>query len=289
MAAPTLLFAVLTGAAVLGLTTLPRPGTRAGPRLRWPVWSVLAAFLAPPLLGRAHAALLRTGAIEPQLLTAGVALGFSLVLALMFWRYASRLAAAQRAQALVLAELEDRVRERTQALTASNDELRRHEETLRTADRRKDEFLALLAHELRNPLAPIRTAAHIVGTTRRRATQQRRAGAIIERQVAVMRRLIDDLLDVSRITAGKLQIRPAARVARGGARPGRRHHAAGLRRVRTRAHACRCRRRRSTSTPMSPGWRRPSATCCTTPASSPTPRRRISAWWPMPAPTDRWR
>lgn len=209
MAAPTLLFAVLTGAAVLGLTTLPRPGMRGGPRLRWPVWSVLAAFLAPPLLGRAHAALLRTGAIEPQLLTASVALGFSLVLAVMFWRYASRLAAAQRAQALVLAELEDRVRERTQALTASNDELRRHEDTLRTADRRKDEFLALLAHELRNPLAPIRTAAHIVGNDRATRDQQRRAGAIIERQVAVMRRLIDDLLDVSRITAGKLQIRPA--------------------------------------------------------------------------------
>ena len=209
MAALTLVFAVLTGAAVLGLTTLRRPGTVGGPRLRWPVWSVLAAFLAPPLLNRAHAALLRTGIIEPQLLTAGVALGFSLVLALVFWRYASRLAAAQRAQARVLAELEDRVSERTRALTASNDELRRHQETLRTADRRKDEFLALLAHELRNPLAPIRTAAHIIGADQATRDQQRRAGAIIERQVAVMRRLIDDLLDVSRITAGKLQIRPA--------------------------------------------------------------------------------
>jgi len=208
MAAPTLVFAALTGAAVLGLTTLPHPGTRPGTRLRWPIWSVLAAFIAPPLLNRAHAALLQTGAIEPQLLTAGVALGFSMVLTLGVWRYASRLAAAQRAQARVLTELEDRVRERTQALTASNDDLRRHEEALRTADRRKDEFLALLAHELRNPLAPIRTAAHIVGADNATRDQQRRAGAIIERQVAVMRRLIDDLLDVSRITAGKLQIRP---------------------------------------------------------------------------------
>jgi signal transduction histidine kinase/CheY-like chemotaxis protein len=209
MAAPTILFSVLTGATVLGLTTLPAVGhSAAALGLRWPVWSVLAAFLAPPLLNRAHAALLDTGAIEPQLLAAGVALGFSMVLALGFWHYASRLAAAHRAQAKVLAELEDRVRERTRALTASNDDLRRHEETLRTADRRKDEFLALLAHELRNPLAPIRTAAHIVGTDTATREQQRRAGAIIERQVAVMRRLIDDLLDVSRITAGKLQIRP---------------------------------------------------------------------------------
>ncbi len=210
MAAPTIVFAVLTAATVLGLTTLPaagHPAAALGPR--WPVWSVVVAFVAPPLLDRAHAALLDTGAIEAQLLSAGVAMGFSMVLALGFWRYASRLAAAHRAQEQVLAELEDRVRERTRALTASNDELRRHEETLRTADRRKDEFLALLAHELRNPLAPIRTAAHIVGTDTATREQHRRAGAIIERQVAVMRRLIDDLLDVSRITAGKLQIRPA--------------------------------------------------------------------------------
>jgi signal transduction histidine kinase len=68
------------------------------------------------------------------------------------------------------------VRERTRALTASNDDLRRHEETLRTADRRKDEFLALLAHELRNPLAPIRTAAHIVGTDTATREQQRAPG-----------------------------------------------------------------------------------------------------------------
>jgi signal transduction histidine kinase/CheY-like chemotaxis protein len=209
MAAPTILFVALTGALVLGLTTLPHPGTPPGTQLRWPIWSVLTAFIAPPVLSRAHAALLQTGAIEPQLLTAAVALGFSIVLALGVWRYASRLAGAQRAQARMLTELEDRVRERTQALVASNDDLRRHEETLRTADRRKDEFLAVLAHELRNPLAPIRTAAHIVGADHATRDQQRRAGAIIERQVAVMRRLIDDLLDVSRITAGKLQIRPA--------------------------------------------------------------------------------
>lgn len=210
LAAPTIVFVVLTGATVLGVTTLPAVGySAAALGLRWPVWSVLAAFVAPPLLNRAHAALLGTGAIEPQLLAATVALGFSMVLALGFWHYASRLAAAHRAQAKVLAELEDRVRERTRALTVSNDDLRRHEETLRTADRRKDEFLALLAHELRNPLAPIRTAAHIVGTDTATREQQRRAGAVIERQVAVMRRLIDDLLDVSRITAGKLQIRPA--------------------------------------------------------------------------------
>jgi PAS domain S-box-containing protein len=85
-------------------------------------------------------------------------------------------------------------------------ERKRAEAALREADRRKDEFLATLAHELRNPLAPVRTAVHILnreGTP----TQMRSARDIIERQVAYMVRLIDDLLEVSRITLGKLELR----------------------------------------------------------------------------------
>jgi signal transduction histidine kinase len=79
---------------------------------------------------------------------------------------------------------------------------------LREADRRKDEFIAILAHELRNPLAPIRQATHIAklappGDTGRRA----RALDIIERQVTHMTLLIDDLLDLSRISRGKLRLR----------------------------------------------------------------------------------
>lgn len=75
------------------------------------------------------------------------------------------------------------------------------------ADRRKTEFLALLAHELRNPLTPIRNAVHLLRQPRTAADEARRASAMIERQVAHMARLIDDLMDVSRISSGKLLIR----------------------------------------------------------------------------------
>ncbi len=87
------------------------------------------------------------------------------------------------------------------------DSLRQSEEALREADRRKDEFLALLAHELRNPLAPIRYALATTRKAGRTADQQRRAEEIIERQVAHMSRLLDDLLDISRITRGTLDLK----------------------------------------------------------------------------------
>ena len=86
-------------------------------------------------------------------------------------------------------------------------ELRRAEEALRDADRRKDEFLAVLAHELRNPLAPIRYAVAMARKATRPDTERLRAQAIIERQVEHMGRLLDDLLDVSRITRGTLILR----------------------------------------------------------------------------------
>jgi two-component system CheB/CheR fusion protein len=82
--------------------------------------------------------------------------------------------------------------------------LRASEERLRQADRRKDEFLALLAHELRNPLAPIRYALATVRKLGHSCEQQQRAEEVIERQVAHMSRLLDDLLDASRITRGML-------------------------------------------------------------------------------------
>ena len=86
-------------------------------------------------------------------------------------------------------------------------ELRRAEEALREADRRKDEFLAVLAHELRNPLAPIRYAVAMARKGSSAGTEPLRAQAIIERQVEHMGRLLDDLLDVSRITRGTLILR----------------------------------------------------------------------------------
>ena len=86
-------------------------------------------------------------------------------------------------------------------------ELRRAEEALREADRRKDEFLAVLAHELRNPLAPIRYAVAMARKGGRPDSERLQAQAIIERQVEHMGRLLDDLLDVSRITRGTLILR----------------------------------------------------------------------------------
>jgi PAS domain S-box-containing protein len=81
------------------------------------------------------------------------------------------------------------------------------EEALREADRRKDEFLAMLAHELRNPLAPLRTGVQILQLARNRPEAWERATGMMERQLQHMVRLIDDLLDLSRISRGKIQLR----------------------------------------------------------------------------------
>jgi PAS domain S-box-containing protein len=85
-------------------------------------------------------------------------------------------------------------------------ERKRTEEALREANRRKDEFLALLAHELRNPLAPIRYA---LAASKRAGTLalQKRTEEIIERQVTHMTRLLDDLMDTARITRGALEVK----------------------------------------------------------------------------------
>jgi signal transduction histidine kinase len=86
-------------------------------------------------------------------------------------------------------------------------ERKRAEGELREADRRKDNFLAVLAHELRNPLAPIRQAALLASTVRATEAQLRWSGGVIDRQVRHMARLLDDLLDVSRITRGRMELR----------------------------------------------------------------------------------
>lgn len=83
----------------------------------------------------------------------------------------------------------------------------RAEKALQEADRRKDEFLATLAHELRNPLAPIRNSLHILRVTAPGSAASGGILQILERQVAHMVRLVDDLLEVSRITRGKIELR----------------------------------------------------------------------------------
>jgi PAS domain S-box-containing protein len=83
---------------------------------------------------------------------------------------------------------------------------RRTEQALRDADRRKDEFLATLAHELRNPLAPIRSGLEVIKLSRDDPDLIEEVRSVMERQAQQMVRLIDDLLDVSRITRGKLRL-----------------------------------------------------------------------------------
>ncbi|MFP5389956.1 MAG: PAS domain-containing protein, partial [Gammaproteobacteria bacterium] len=85
-------------------------------------------------------------------------------------------------------------------------EKERAQAELREADRRKDEFLAMLAHELRNPLAPISAAAQLMGMTDLSGAQLKRTSEVIARQVRHMSELVDDLLDVSRVTQGMVKI-----------------------------------------------------------------------------------
>ena len=87
------------------------------------------------------------------------------------------------------------------------EELRRRAEELAAADRRKDEFLAMLAHELRNPLAPISNALEAIRLARSNAAATEEALNIARRQIGHMARLLDDLLDVSRFTRGKVHLR----------------------------------------------------------------------------------
>jgi len=88
------------------------------------------------------------------------------------------------------------------------------EDKLRVADRRKDEFLAMLAHELRNPLAPISAAADLLRIGRLDEARVRQSSAIIGRQVRHMTSLVDDLLDVSRVTRGLVTLARAPVPAR---------------------------------------------------------------------------
>jgi PAS domain S-box-containing protein len=81
------------------------------------------------------------------------------------------------------------------------------EQALRDADRRKDDFISLLAHELRNPLAPVRNSVAIVKRIAPGDARLQRVADIMERQIAHMTRLLDDLLDVSRIAHGKVALR----------------------------------------------------------------------------------
>jgi signal transduction histidine kinase/ActR/RegA family two-component response regulator len=121
----------------------------------------------------------------------------------MFNERAERIAVGIATQAAValengrLFQQANRELERSQELTA----------LLREGERRKDEFLATLSHELRNPLAPIRTAVALIKMSLGEPAKVESAARVIDRQASHLTRLIDDLLDVSRITRGKVELR----------------------------------------------------------------------------------
>ncbi len=101
-------------------------------------------------------------------------------------------------------------RQQLAALKSAEEGLRARETLLRDADRRKDEFLAMLAHELRNPLAPIRNVGELLGRGAVGQPQLQQLAAMLRRQIAHLTRIVDDLLDVSRITQGRIALQREA-------------------------------------------------------------------------------
>ncbi|HEX2223882.1 MAG TPA: chemotaxis protein CheB, partial [Thermoanaerobaculia bacterium] len=110
------------------------------------------------------------------------------------------------ARGLPLLNADGRLREWVGTLSDVDDQ-KRAEEELRQAGRRKDEFLAILGHELRNPLGPIRNCLHILNRPESSPEQQEKARRTVERQVLHLTRLVDDLLDIARISQGKILLR----------------------------------------------------------------------------------
>ncbi|MGE3492400.1 MAG: ATP-binding protein [Vicinamibacterales bacterium] len=160
----------------------------------------LAAILAqqPPWSDLPVLILTRPGADSPEATEAWRSLG-NVTLLERPTRVSTLLSAAQTAV---------RARSRQYQIRGHLGERLRNEQALRSADRRKDEFLATLGHELRNPLAPILNSLEILklsGTAAEGAAAQ--ACAVMDRQVSHLNRLVDDLLEVSRITRGVIEVK----------------------------------------------------------------------------------
>lgn len=124
----------------------------------------------------------------------------------VFTERAEQLVTAVAAQAAVAVESA-----RThQALKREIDQRKQAEQALSRVNRQKDEFLAMLAHELRNPLAPIRNATELLSRMFANDTNAQLPLSVLTRQAVQLSRLVDDLLDVSRITAGRIQLKRKA-------------------------------------------------------------------------------
>jgi signal transduction histidine kinase len=165
---------------------------------------------------------------------------------------------------------------------------KRVEEALKETDRHKDEFLATLAHELRNPLAPISNALTLLGRGERGPDADERMREMMQRQVQRLVRLIDDLLDSSRISRGNARAPAPLRRSRCDPARRRRDHPPDRRARVARAAREACRRSRSISTPTRSGSPRCSATCSTTRPSSAVLAGRICAHRRARSETRRW-
>jgi two-component system, sensor histidine kinase len=188
---PLLIEALKDGAAAVLLAEEHLAGTAKAPLADWlskqPPWSDLPILI-----------LTRPGADSPDSAEAWRTLG-NVTLLERPTRVTTLLSAAQTAI---------RARSRQYQIRGHLAERLKNEQALRSADRRKDEFLATLGHELRNPLAPILNSLEIMklaGAFAEPQTQQ--AGEVMERQVHYLNRLVDDLLEVSRITRGVIEVR----------------------------------------------------------------------------------
>lgn len=98
---------------------------------------------------------------------------------------------------------------RIEEIERAQQQLQAHAENLQRADRQKNEFLAILAHELRNPLAPVRHAVHVLRLKKIPDPELQWAGDVIERQAQQLARMIDDLSDISRVAHGKIRLEKA--------------------------------------------------------------------------------
>jgi signal transduction histidine kinase/ActR/RegA family two-component response regulator len=133
----------------------------------------------------------------------GVAAVSALIVAALSRQYRQALLNLQT----INTELEARVAERTATLRASETQLRQLAAVLSEADQRKNEFLATLAHELRNPLAPLHNGLELIKLAGDNGVTVARARSLMERQLVQLVRLVDDLMDVSRITRGMIELK----------------------------------------------------------------------------------
>ena len=112
----------------------------------------------------------------------------------------------RRAAEAALRQSEEQSRANAQTLAQLNEVLRRSSEALNESARRKDEFLAILAHELRNPLAPLRNGLNLIKLLRDKPAAMEETREMMDRQLSHMVRLIDDLMDISRINRDKIEL-----------------------------------------------------------------------------------